>query len=281
MKNVFLFAILLLSGGLFAQLKTPAPSPGSKINQTVGLTEVTIEYSRPSAKGRTIFGDLVPYDKMWRTGANASTKLTFSEDVTLGGQKLKSGAYALFTVPGKTEWEMILYKNTNTGGVPAEWNESEVAARFKVKPQTLSNNVETFTFEIADLTNSGAQIRLMWEKTSVSMDLVVNTDETVMKSIEKVMGGPTANELHAAGRYMWESGKDKNVALEYVQMANTKEPRFWTLRTEALILYDLGRVDEAIGKATQSRDLAANMLNDDYVRMNEKSLQEWAAKKKK
>lgn len=281
MKNVFLFAFLLLSGGLFAQLKTPAPSPGSKINQTVGLTEVTIEYSRPSAKGRTVFGDLVPYDKMWRTGANASTKLTFSEEVTLGGQKLKSGAYALFTVPGKTEWEMILYKNTNTGGVPAEWNESEVAARFKVKPQTLSNNVETFTFEIADLTNSGAQIRLMWEKTSVSMDLVVNTDETVMKSIEKVMGGPTANELHAAGRYMWESGKDKNVALEYVQMANKKDPRFWTLRTEALILYDLGRVDEAIGMATQSRDLAANMLNDDYVRMNEKSLQEWAAKKKK
>lgn len=278
MKNLLTFSLLLIGSALMAQIKTPASSPSSKITQTVGLTEVTIEYNRPSAKGRTIFGDLVPYGKMWRTGANASTKIGFSEDVTVEGKALKAGTYALYTMPGENEWEIVLYKNTTFWGLPSEWNADDEAARFKVKPVRLNDAVESMTMDIANLSSEGAQIRLSWEKTMVPMNLTVNTDATVMKSIERVMGGPTASDYFAAGRYMFESGKDKNVALEYVQMANKQDAKFWTVRTEALILADLGRTKEAIAAATRSRDLAHQAGNEDYVRMNEKSIAEWSKK---
>lgn len=278
MKNLLTFSLLLIGSALMAQIKTPASSPSGKITQTVGLTEVTVEYNRPSAKGRIVFGDLVPYGKMWRTGANASTKIGFSEDVVVEGKALKAGTYALYTTPGESEWEIVFYKNTSFWGLPAEWKAEDEAARFKVKAVKLNDPVETMTIDIANISNEGAQIRLSWEKTLIPMNLTVSTDATVMKSIERVMNGPSAADYFAAGRYMFESGKDKNVALEYVQMANQQDAKFWTVRTEALILAELGRTREAIAAATRSRDLAHQAGNEDYVRMNEKSIAEWSKK---
>jgi len=278
MKNLLTISFLLITSALLAQIKTPAASPSSKLTQSVGLMEVTVEYNRPSAKGRTIFGDLVPYGKMWRTGANASSKIGFSEDVTVEGKAIKAGTYAIYATPGENEWEIVFYKNTSFWGLPTEWNADDEAARLKIKPRKLSDAVETLTIDIANISNEGAQIQLSWEKTLVPINFTVNTDATVMKSIERVMGGPTAADYFAAGRYMFESGKDKNVALEYVQMANQRDAKFWTVRTEALILADLGRTKEAIAAATRSRDLAHQAGNEDYVRMNEKSIAEWSKK---
>lgn len=278
MKKLLTLGLLLTCGWAMAQIKTPAPSPVSKLTQTVGLTEVTIEYSRPSVKGRTIFGDLVPYGTMWRTGANASTKVTFSENVTVEGKELKAGTYALYMMPGEMEWDVVFYKNTSFWGVPKEWNAADEALRLKIKPRKLQDLVETLTIDLANLTNDGAMLQLYWEKTLVPLQIGVNTDATVMKNIDRVLNGPTPADLFAAGRYMYESGKDKNVALEYVKLANQKEPKFWTVRTQALILADLGQYKEAIATATWSKDLATQAENDDYVRMNEKSIAEWSKK---
>ncbi|MBP6185769.1 MAG: DUF2911 domain-containing protein [Saprospiraceae bacterium] len=278
MKKFFLFSFLLIGTAALAQIKTPAPSPLGKLIQTVGLTDVTVEYSRPSAKGRTIFGDLVPFGTMWRTGANASTKVTFSEDVVVEGVAVKAGTYALFTTPGQTEWDVILYKNSKVNGVPSPWDPAEEAARFKVKSQTLPIDVETLMFNIGMITNDGAQLQLVWQKTLVPINFTVPTEAAVMKNIDKVMAGPAAGDYFAAGRYMFEANKDKKKALEYIQKANSLDPKFWTLRTESLVLADLGRKSDAIATAKRSLELAKTAENDDYIRMNEKSIAEWSKK---
>lgn len=278
MKNVLTLGLLLLASAAFAQIKSPASSPASKLTQTVGLSEVSIEYNRPSARGRVVFGDLVPYGKMWRTGANAATKVSFSEEVTIDGKALKPGTYALYMQPGESEWEVVFYKNTSFWGLPRDWNAEDEALRTKIKAGKNANHVETMTFDIANIQTGGAEILFTWEKAMVSIPFTVATDAAVMKSIERTMNGPAPSDYFAAGRYMYENGKDKNVALEYVQMANAKDAKYWTVRTEALILADLGRYREAIAAATRSRDLASQAENDDYVRMNEKSIAEWSKK---
>ncbi len=276
MKKFFLFSFLLLGTAAIAQIKTPAPSPSGKVIQTVGLTDVTIEYSRPSAKGRTVFGDLVPFGTTWRTGANASTKVTFSEDVVVEGAALKAGTYALYTTPGQEHWDVIFYKNTKVNGVPDPWDPAEEAARVKVNAVTLPIDVETMMFNVGMITNDGAQIQLVWQKTLVPINFTVPTDAAVMKNIDKVMAGPAAGDYFGAGRYMFEANKDKKKALEYIQKANSMDPKFWTLRTESLVLADLGRKADAISTAKKSLELAKAAGNEDYVRMNEKSLAEWS-----
>jgi tetratricopeptide (TPR) repeat protein len=276
MKNFLTLCLLLAGTALMAQIKTPAPSPAAKISQTVGLTEVSVEYNRPAMRGRTIFGDLVPYGKKWRTGANASSKITLSEAVQAEGRTLRAGSYAIFTVPGAEEWEVIFYRNTETWGIPREWDEAQVATRFMVKSEKLDHPVEYMTFDFADISYSGATLELKWEKTRVPIKLTVNTDETVVKAIDKVMAGPSASDYFAAGRYYHESGKDLNMALEYVQKANSMDPKFWTLRTEALIYADMGRTKDAIAVANRSTMLAKEAGNEDYVRMNEASIAQWS-----
>jgi hypothetical protein len=276
MKNFFLFFLLLASTISWSQIKTPAPSPAAKITQTVGLTEVTIEYSRPGMKGRTIFGDLVPYNTNWRTGANASTKITFSDDVEINGKPLKAGTYALFSTPSQQDWQLVFYKNTGISSPPKEWVESDVALSVSATPTKLSQNVETFTFDINDITNDQAVIALSWEKTRVPFTVKVPTEAKVMKNIEAVMNGPSASDYYATGRYYYDSGKDKVMALEYIQVANQKDPKFWTLRLESLVLADLGRKQDAINTAKRSLEMARTAGNDDYVRMNESSIAEWS-----
>lgn len=237
---------------------------------------MTIEYSRPSMKGRTIFGELVPYDANWRTGANASTKITFSDDVEINGKPLNAGTYALFTTPSKNDWQLVFYKNTNISSPPKEWVESDVALVVSTTPTKLSQNVESFTFDINDLTNDQAVVALSWEKTRVPFTVKVPTETKVMKNIEAVMNGPSANDYYATGRYYYDSGKDKVMALEYIQVANQKDPKFWTLRLESLVLADLGRKQDAINTAKRSLEMARTAGNDDYVRMNESSIAEWS-----
>ena len=263
-----------------AQLETPAPSPSSKLEQKVGLTDVTIEYSRPSVKGRTIFGDLVPYDTMWRTGANKNTMITFSTDATIDGQTLKAGSYAIFTKPGKETWDVYFYSDTNNWGTPQEWDDSKVAAKTNVKAYPMPFSVETFTMGIGNITNGGATIDILWDNVYAGVDFTVPTDEAVVASINAIMNGPSANDYFAAAMYYMQEGKDIQKAKEWIDksVAMTKDqPRFWVLRNQSLIHAKAGNKTTAIAAAKKSLELAEKAGNADYVKMNKDSLKEWGA----
>lgn len=277
--NIFVFAALvLLTIPAIAQIRTPAPSTTSEVKQTVGLTEINLVYSRPSMKGRTIFAKdgIVPFGAMWRTGANSATKITFGDDVKIGGKDLKKGSYALFTKPEATEWTVMLfnYDTPNAGG----YGDKTPVVTFMAKPKMLGDAVETFTIAVNDITNTTANIDIIWEKTKVSLPLQVEVDARVMADIERVMAGPSQNDYSAAASYFYDK-KDYAKALQHIQKANAKDPKFWMLRTEALILADMGKKAEAIKAAEMSKKLAMEAKNDDYVRMNEKSIAEWSKMK--
>jgi hypothetical protein len=283
MKKLIVLAVIALSSciSVRAQIKTPQPSPFQKIEQVVGLTDLTLEYSRPSMKGRAIFGDLVPFDKMWRTGANKNTMITFSEAVTIGGKEVKAGSYAIFTKPGKTSWEVIFYNDTNNWGTPGEWDVSKVAATVNAEVYPIPMNIETFTMSFDDLTNNSAMLGLMWEKTYVGVKIEVSTDKAVSKAISKVMAGPSAQDYYASARYYLEAGKDIKQADVWMDKAvemTKDEPKFWWLRQQSLIKAKAGDVKGAIKAAKASLAGATKAENADYVKMNLDSLKEWGAK---
>jgi hypothetical protein len=283
MKKVLVTLLTITAFGLTvasAQIKTPAPSPACKLTQMVGLTEITVEYSRPSVKGRTIFGSLVPYGEMWRTGANKNTIVTFSDAVKIGGKELKAGSYAVFTVPNKGSWDIIFYTDTENWGVPEKWDAAKEATRFSAKTEEMPFVIESFMVDIGDLANDKCTMGIGWEKTWVSFPIQLNTDEVVSKSITRAMGGPTADDYYSAGRYYFESGKDLNKAYEWLHKSNEMDPKFWKLRQEALVLAAMGKHAEAIKTAERSKSLAMEAGNKDYERMNTESITEWKAKMK-
>ena len=280
MKKLLLIAAAgLMTLGSYAQIEMPAPSPSSKLEQTVGLTDVTVTYSRPSMKGRTVMNNLVPYGKVWRTGANANTIVEFSTAVTVGGKELKAGSYALYTKPSQNSWDIYFYSDTSNWGTPREWDDSKVAASITVNPLQMPVNVETFTITIDDLTNDGANIGIMWEKTYVGVPFGVPANKTVMASIDKVLSGPGASEYYAAATYLSSTDQSLDKAAEYMEkaMSMIKEPRFWQLRQQSLLLAKTGDKKGAIKAAQSSLAKAKEAGNADYVKLNEDSLKEWGA----
>lgn len=273
MKNFLLaFAAIVAFGfanTLSAQITIPSASPSAKLEQKVGLTDVTIEYSRPSVKGRTIFAadGLVPYGKVWRTGANAVTKITFSDDVTVQGTALKAGKYGILTIPEANEWTVHFYEFE--GNSFGSYVEKTPVAAVKAKSNAIPMTVQSFMIAIDNLKQNSANIELLWENTYVSLELVVPVDDQVMSNIDKVMAGPGTGDYYNAAVYYHETGKDLNKALTWVQKAtNVKEPKFWQVRREAMILGDLGKKKEAIKTAKKSLELAKAAGNDDYIKMN-------------
>ena len=280
MKKLVLFTFALtLMFSANAQIKTPAPSPGSKLEQKVGLTDVTVDYSRPGVKGRTVFGDLVPYGKVWRTGANLRTKITFSDAVIIDGKTLKAGTYAIFSIPQADTWEVVFYTEYAGGGAPAELDESKVAARVTADVDAIPFNVESFTIDINNITSSSATLEFIWEKTMVAVPFTVPTDKTVSASIEKTMAGPSANDYYAAAVYNLSQGKDLDKAKEWMDkaMSMVKEPAYWQLRQQSLLYAKMGDKKNAIATAKKSLEGAKENKNADYVKMNEASLKEWGA----
>jgi len=269
--------ISILSLSTNAQVKTPAASTACKVEQTVGLTDIMLEYSRPSVKGRTIFGDLVPYDKKWRAGANKNTMITVSESVNFGGTDVEAGTYALFFLPGKAEWTAYLYKNTENWGVPEEWKEDEVAATIKVKPAMNSCPVETMMYFIDDVTANSASLTLTWADLKVAIPMTFDTDSQVQATIDAVMDGPSGNDYYSAARYYRESGKNLDTALEWMDKSiEMRGEKYWMLRQKALILADKGEYKKATEAANRSLVLAKEAGSDGYVKMNEASIAEWA-----
>ncbi|WGH75659.1 DUF2911 domain-containing protein [Tenacibaculum tangerinum] len=278
MKKILLsLFVVALSTTTNAQLKTPAPSPAAKLEQTVGLTEVSVEYSRPGMRGRAIFGDLVPYGKLWRTGANANTKVTFGDDVTIDGKTLKKGTYALFTKPGKDSWEFIFYSDANNWGTPRNWDDAKVALSTTAKVQPMPMKMETFTIIIDDLTNDSAVLGMLWEDVYVGVKFNTPTGKMVEESIAKVMAGPAANDYFSSAVYYLQEGKDINKAKEWINKAvdmTKDQPRFWYLRQQSLILAKAGDKKGAVAAAKASLAGAEKAGNADYVKMNKEFLAE-------
>lgn len=280
-KLIYAVAFMLATYAIEAQVKTPQPSPKTTVQQVVGLTDVTLDYSRPSAKGRTIFGDLVPFGKLWRTGANLNSMITFSDDVTIDGKVLPKGKYALFTVPKADTWEIIFYKTTDNWGTPEEFKEEDVALRANAKPVLTDRRVETFTLSIGNITNDAADLEIAWEKTFVALKFEVPSKKAAMASIAKVLAGPTAGDYFSAAQYYYQANIDHNKALEFINKAigmvkPGDDAPFWHLRLKSLIQAKLGDKKGAIETAKLSLAGAQKEKNDDYVKMNNDSIKEWS-----
>lgn len=261
-----------------AQIRTPQPSSSGSVSSVVGLTDITVDYSRPKAKDRKIFGAggdfLVPYGELWRTGANTGTKITFSDDVEVEGKKVAKGSYLIFTWPGASEWTISLYSDVSIGGNTGGYDASKEAAKFTVKSEQTSPKVETFTVAIGDISedNTSAKVQIAWENTSVKFGIKVDFDAMVMKSIEantKVNPG----NLITAAQYYYNTNKDLAQALkwtnEYLAVGNNSS-QFWNVHFKAQIQKAMGDKKGAEATAKQSIEIAKKAENDfGYVKLNE------------
>ncbi|MBL7817445.1 MAG: DUF2911 domain-containing protein [Saprospiraceae bacterium] len=280
MKNFFLrplsiVAILMLSISINAQITTPQPSPSGSFTQSVGLTEIKVEYSRPAAKGRKIFGGVVPFDAVWRLGANSPTKFTTTDSITVAGKGLAKGTYVLMAKPGASEWEIIFNKNPTASAFG--FKEEDNVVKVKVPTQNLPFNVESFSMMIGDITGTGASLDIMWENTLVRVPFTNDVDSKVMAQIKQKLAGPTQNDYYAMSTYYFETGKDLKQALEFCDKAlNPNETRFWMLRHKSLIQAKMGDKKGAIATAQKSLEAAKEAKNNDYIRMNEASIKEWS-----
>ncbi|WP_298556373.1 DUF2911 domain-containing protein [uncultured Algibacter sp.] len=282
-KLLVLFLMCTTIYSVNAQIETPQPSPLAKLEQKVGLTDITIEYSRPGVKGRKIFGELEPYGTIWRTGANKNTIITFSDDVKIAGQDVKAGAYAIFTkLNSATSWDVMFYANTENWGVPSpkKWDDSKVVATANVKVEKIPFNVETFAMDINNIKNDSAVLELIWEKSYAAIPFTVPTDAKVTANIKKVMNGPAAADFYSAAVYNLESGGDIAKAVIWIDKAvdmSKAKPKFWWIHQQALIHAKAGNKKFAIAAAKSSLALAKEAKYGAYIRKNEKVLKEWGA----
>ena len=280
MKKIMLcLAVVGMTFTAKAQIQTPQPSPFSKVEQTVGLTDVTLEYSRPNMRARTVFGDLVPYGKVWRLGANTNTKITFTTDVTVEGKELKAGTYALFAIPTENNWEIVFYSSAGNWGAPQELDASKIAAKVSAEVYPMPMNIETFTMSFDDLSSNGATLGIMWSNVYVGVKFQVPTDKIVASSIDKIMNGPSAGDYYAAAVYYLQEGKDAKQAKTWIDkaMSMTPKPAFYQLRQQSLIYAKAGDKKGAIDLAKKSLAASKEAGNQDYVKMNTDSLKEWGA----
>lgn len=273
---LFLMILLLTAWSAKAQIEVPRPSPFATVSQEVGFADVSIEYSRPGVKGRDIFGGLVPYDKLWRTGANAATKITFSEDVTVEGKAVKAGSYSIFTKPSAEKWLVIL--NSDATASTSKYDETKNVATFSVAPKSLPTSVERLTFTFDDVTDSSSLVTLSWAKTAISFKVSTTVDAKVIAQIEKAMAGIDPMLYYQSARYYFETGRDLEKAEAWMSKAvdgMKDSPKFWVLRQYSLILAAKGDYKKAIEVAEESLLLAKKSKNDDYVTLNLASIAEW------
>ncbi len=251
------------------QLKTPQASSTQTLKQEFALGSIELSYSRPNMKGRKIFGDLVPFDKVWRTGANNATTLTFTDEVTIGGTKVPAGKYGLLTIPSANEWTVIISKQTDVTS-PSDYKQELDVVRVKVQPMTLPFSFETFGISFENIKNNSCDLMMAWDKTLVSMPITTDVDGKVMKQIETIMKGDS-RPYFAAASYYANNGKDLNQAIVWYDKAIEQNPNaYWVYYQKASALAKLGKKTEAITASTKSMELAKKDKNDDYVTLNEK-----------
>jgi len=252
-------------------LKTPAPSPTQTIKQDVGLGTIELSYSRPSIKGRKIFGDLEKYGLVWRTGANNATTLNISEEVTIGGTKIPAGKYGLLSIPDPKEWTFIITKQLDVTSAGA-YKQDQDLVRVKVKTEKTPVKVETLTMQFGNLKNNSCDLMLTWEDISLKLPITSDVDTKVMSQIEENMKTDKPAYFQAALYYL-ENNKDINKAVEWINKAAALQPEaFWVIHQQANILAKANKKTEAIAAATKSLALAKAAKNDSYVIQNEKLL---------
>lgn len=259
------FLVLILATQA-QQLNTPQPSPTQTVKQNFGVGSIELNYSRPSAKGRKVFGDLVPFDKVWRTGANNATVLTFSDEVTIGGVTVKAGKYGLLSIPNDGEWTLIITKDVNVNS-PALYKQENDVVRVPAKTNKLKDKVETFTIQFANITNSTCDVEILWDATKVVLPISTNTDAKVMAQIDNVFNKDN-KPYYAAASYYFETGKDLTQAKEWAAKAVAANPKaYWVVLLQARILDKVGEKDAAKEACSKVIELAAEAKNDDYVKM--------------
>lgn len=269
---------LLLTAGLnytaVAQgISLPQPSSGQTVIQDFGLGKITVKYSRPNTKGREIFGALEPYGQVWRTGANNATAITFTEDISLEGKKVPAGEYALFTIPGKNEWTIILNKTVKQWG-SYEYKEADDVIRIKVKPVTLKDKTETFSINFTDVYPTKATLQLLWGSTMVPVNLTTDIDARVMASIDEAMKGDKKPYFQAA-QYYFENGKDLNKTLEWMNAAESADPKApWVKLWKGRVQLKMGDKKGAAETAQAGIKLSTELNNPEYIRLNTGLLEE-------
>ena len=269
MKKILLSALALAGYALLstAQVKMPAPSPTQTLKQDFGIGSIELTYSRPAAKGRKIFGDLVPFNKLWRTGANAATKIIFTEPVEIGGKKLDTGTYVLYTIPGIDTWEVIINKGVENWGIDG-YKESEDVIRFTIEPTKNKKKVESFTMEFSDVKAETCSLDIKWEKTAVLIPIVSNFKDKVRAQIEAAMKTDKKPYWQAAQFYN-EYDKNLTLALENTTKAiEGNKEAFWMWIYKAKIQKEMGDNAGAMDSSKKSQELAEAAKNDDYVKMN-------------
>lgn len=281
MKKTAILAFVLATFGANAQIKTPALSPLGKVEQAIGLTNISIEYSRPSKRGRTVFPDVVPYGAVWRAGANKNSILTTDDQLVFGKDTLNAGSYAIFVKPETANWTVYFYKNTENWGTPENWDDKLVAVKVSA-PVQAGNVVETFTINFDKIEVGSASLVFAWDKTTVAVPFTVINGPKVEASIKKTLNGPVAGDYYRAADYYTNVNGDMKQALEWInksiELSGENVP-FYFLRKKAIIQANLKDYKGAIETAKLSIESAKKAGNDEYVKMNEASIKEWSTKK--
>ena len=279
MRIIYTMFLLFVSFYGFSQLKTPSASTASEIEQVVGLTEIEVDYNRPSKRGRVIFGNLVPFGKIWRTGANSGTEISFSTDVSINGENINKGTYSIFSIPNEDSWQIIFYSDTDLWSVPRNWEESKIIFQSNFKSNTNNKVIETFSISFEDITNNNVNLVFSWDDTNVIVPIDVPTKSLVEDQIKSIMGDdPKSSDYYSAAVYYLQENINLDIALKWMNKAieMIENPRFFQLRQQSLILAANGQYKNAIKVAEMSLELSIQANNEDYVKMNNDSIEEWS-----
>jgi hypothetical protein len=278
MKKLTLISTIFftaIAGLLNAQLELPQPSPWAQVSQKIGLTKATVTYSRPSMRGRKIFDELVPFNEMWRTGANAATKLEFDHDVMINNQKIAAGAYSLLTIPNQNEWTIIINRNTEPGGT-SSYKQEEDVMRFTVKPENTSAT-ESFTIDFANITQKNATMQLYWENTKVSFPIVTDYMQQAQQNIKDAIADMDNGfgVYESSAEFYLDNNLDKKQALDWAKKSVEMSEKFWNVSTLARAYAENGMYADAVKTAERSLELARQANNKQYIDLNTKNIEDW------
>jgi hypothetical protein len=277
MCYLFLFGIT----AIIAQITHPKISPRSVIRQEAGLTTLIVDYSRPSARGREIFGKLVPYERIWRVGANESTKFTTTETITVMGNTLAAGTYALYAFPGKKSWEIVFHSNTSHwGDGRADYNANEDVFRIRVQPIETKDFQENFVISFDEISHNSLVMHWDWANTRIRIPIALHTHSLMMKQIKKELAiNPSAASYYQAARYLQEQNINSKQALQWLKKAETLEgPKYYISRVRSLLYASQEHYKKAIEAAKNSLQMAKALGKDEFVRINEENIKNWSVK---